>query len=343
VNENRTKLNMRPGQKARLVIEANAPIEEGSQQWRNTSGIVQIDESAAKSAFDVLIIAASIGIAIVEFAAIDAGGEKILEHVFEITVEGQPATDADLIGHAAIEDAVQPAGDGSVTGKPDVPALPADGPLAAVKTDPEPANNLGAAGADLANTPGGGFNTGAEASGVDTNTEGEEISRVEVPVGDPPADDATAGQMAGVADDATRVGACTQCDVEEPHQHIDENAPNFIEPVKKDEETDLQEPNNAPLGEAEAATGSDEAGAGEDPTLDGPTGAVGGDTPGNDPIEPEGAAAPGQPAGETVVANDDGPSDQAKDVTSVNGPQGDPADVQVKDDAPGSLPGGLSQ
>jgi hypothetical protein len=98
---NRTKLNLRPGQKGRLIAAANVPVDETTAKWNTTTSVVVLDPSKQRTVFDMLVVASAIGIALVEFTVDDADGNDTISHVFEIEVTEQ-AADAAITGEARV-------------------------------------------------------------------------------------------------------------------------------------------------------------------------------------------------------------------------------------------------
>lgn len=99
---NRTNLNLKPGQRGRLTVEAKTAVVAESAVWKDSDNdVVMIDKSQQNTPFDVCVVAGQPGIAIVEFGVLDEQGERVLEHIFEIHVENA-TSDEDLIGSARV-------------------------------------------------------------------------------------------------------------------------------------------------------------------------------------------------------------------------------------------------
>lgn len=95
-----TKLHLKPGEKGRLQVAANVAIDESTIEWKSQSPIAVLDPTKQRTPFDIIVVGSSLGMAYVEFSALDTDGNN-REHLFEIYVSEQDG-DADLIGSARV-------------------------------------------------------------------------------------------------------------------------------------------------------------------------------------------------------------------------------------------------
>lgn len=155
----RTKLNLKPGEKGRLTVGANIAVREDTVDWKCYSDCVVLDESKQRTPFDMLVVASSVGIAIVEFQVLDHSGENVIEHVFEIEV-ADASSDEDLFGTARVsresfEDTVGASDGGApvtgVTSDPSAPVNPKDD--GSDENNPRPDGSYGTPQSDAAGTP----------------------------------------------------------------------------------------------------------------------------------------------------------------------------------------------
>lgn len=96
-----TKLQLKLGEKGRLIVEATKPVAADSAVWKSYSDCVILDRTGQKTPLDMLVVSAKPGTATVECQVLDTSGDKVLEHTFTIEVS-EDISDDDLIGHARV-------------------------------------------------------------------------------------------------------------------------------------------------------------------------------------------------------------------------------------------------
>lgn len=108
--QNKTKLQLKLGEKGRLSVEATVVVDESTAGWFCATPAVLAVPNSSKTPFDIQVVGAAVGMAIFDFSVVDANGAKHV-HSFEVTVSDD-AIESSLIGRARVSRDSFVAGDG---------------------------------------------------------------------------------------------------------------------------------------------------------------------------------------------------------------------------------------